>query len=58
MSEQIEEKEEELASAQAESDPLPLSEILDFPDSYFEEDPVPTPVSELSTWPEGEGVRV
>ena len=52
----LEEKEDALASAQADNDPLPLSEILDFPDSYFEEDPVPTPVSELSTWPEGEEV--
>ena len=33
-------EEEALASAQAESDPLPLSEILDFPDSSFEEDSV------------------
>ena len=38
---------------------MPLSDILDFPDSYFEDDPVPTPVAELCTWPEeGEVVDI
>ena len=35
---------------------MSLVDILDFPDSYFENDPVPTSVDELSTWPEGEEV--
>ena len=46
------EKENEIASARAECTPTPLSEVFDFPDSYFEQDPVPTPVAELCTWPE------
>ena len=48
-------KEDELASAQAECVPIPLSEVFDFPDAYFEQDPVATPVEELSEWPEFEG---
>ena len=52
ISEQERESAGEIASAQAESTPVPLSDILDFPDSYFEEDLVPTPVAEWSTWPE------
>ena len=51
LSEQERERADE-ASAQAESTPVPLSDILDLPDSYFEEDLVPTPVAEWSTWPE------
>ena len=49
--EQNREEADELASALSESTPVPLSDILVFPDAYFEEDPVPTPVAELSTWP-------
>ena len=45
------EHEEDMASAQAECNPTPLSEIFDFPDSYFEQDPVPTSVDELEEWP-------
>ena len=52
ISEQERDSADEIASAQAESTPVPLSDILDFPDSYFEEDLVPTPVAEWSTWPE------
>ena len=52
ISEQNRESADELASAQLECTPVPLSDILDFPDSYFESDPVPTPVAELCTWPE------
>ena len=52
LSEQERERADEEASAQAESTPVPLSDILDLPDSYFEEDLVPTPVAEWSTWPE------
>ena len=50
-SEQNREEADELASALSESTPVPLSDILDFPDAYFEDDPVPIPVAELSTWP-------
>ena len=49
--EQLEEEQNVVALEQKVCDPLPLSDILDFPDSYFEDDPVPTPVEELSTWP-------
>ena len=31
-------------SAESDSDPLPLSEIFEFDDGFFEDDPVPTPV--------------
>ena len=55
LKEQEGEKADELASAQSESNPVSLVDILDFPDSYFENDPVPTS-DELSTWPEGEEV--
>ena len=40
------------ASAQAECVPIELSDVFDFPDEYFEQDPVPTPVEELEVWPE------
>ena len=35
---------------------MELSDVLDFPESYFEDDPVVTPVEELCTLPEGRGV--
>ena len=40
-----------------ESDCVPndLSEIFDFPDSFFENDPVPTPATDVDSWP-AEGV--
>ena len=48
------EKADELVSAQSDCTPLALSEVFDFHDSYFEEDPVPTPVEELGE----EGVEI
>ena len=45
-------REDDIASAQAECEPTPLSDVLDFPDSYFEQDIVVEPVEELSEWPE------
>ena len=51
-------KEDDLASAQAECVPTPLSEVFDFPDSYFEQDPVPIPVEELDEWPAFEDVNL
>ena len=50
--EEAREKEDEIASAQAECVPTPLSDVFDFPDSYFEQDTVATPVEELSEWPD------
>ena len=47
--------EDESASALSECCPVELSEVLDFPESYFEDDPEPTPVEALCTLPE-EGV--
>ena len=32
--------------------------VLDFPDSYFVEEPEPTPVAALCTWPEVEEVQI
>ena len=51
ISEQSRDWADELASAQSDCIPVPLSDVLDFPDSYFENDPVVTPVAELCTWP-------
>ena len=51
--ERMEDEQNVQASAQSESEPLPLSEIIDIPDSYFEQDPLPTPIDECSTLPEG-----
>ena len=45
------EQEDALVSAQSDCEPIQLSDVLDFPDSYFEQDPVPTPVSDIDTWP-------
>ena len=45
------ENEDDMISAQAECKPTTLSEIFDFPDSYFEQDPVPISVDELEEWP-------
>ena len=53
LKDKLEDEKNVVAAAQTESDPLPLSDILDFPDSYFKDDPVPTPVEELSAWPKG-----
>ena len=49
---------DELASAQSECRPRDLTEVLDFPESYFEDDPVTTPVAELCTWPVVERVDI
>ena len=51
--ERVEDEQNVLASAQSECDPLPLSEIFDISDSFFEQDPLPTPIEECSTLPEG-----
>ena len=50
--EAAEDREDDVASAQAECEPTPLGDVFDFPDSYFEQDPVPTPMEELEEWPE------
>ena len=50
--EKKEDSENQLASAESEAEPVPLEDIFDFPDSYFEQDPTPTPVEECSTLPE------
>ena len=42
-----------VVSENADCDPIPLSNILDFPDSYFEADPVATPAEDIETWPAG-----
>ena len=52
------EKEDLEASAQSEATPVPWSDILDFRDSYFEQDIVSTPVEEWSTLPEVSVVEV
>ena len=46
------ELEDDVASAQAECQPIPMGDIFDFPDAFFELDPVPTSVDELDEWPE------
>ena len=51
--ERVEDEKNVLASAQSECDPIPLSDIYDFPDSYFGDDVVPTAVDELSDGPKG-----
>ena len=50
--EKKEDSENMLASAESEAQPVPLADIFDFPDSYFDEDPLPVPVEESSTLPE------
>ena len=37
----VEEEQDAIAAAQSECDPLPLSEIFDFSDGFFEQDPLP-----------------
>ena len=49
---QLEEEEaDDLASAQAECEPVPLSDMLDLPDAYFDEECEATPVEESATLP-------
>ena len=45
-------REDDIASAQAECEPIPLGEVFDFPDAYFEQDAIVEPIEELSEWPE------
>ena len=47
-----EDTENQIASAESEAEPVPLEDIFDFPDAYFEQDPTPTPLEECSTLPE------
>ena len=56
--EQIERDTDETLSAECECVPREVDCILDFPESYFEEDPQITPVAELCTWPEVEEVDI
>ena len=55
--EELEHSQDDLASAQCESDPLPLSDIYNFDDALFEKDPLPTPVDKCEVLP-GVGVGV
>ena len=51
---QIEEtRQDEIASANSDCDPIPLSDILDIQDSFFDQDPVPTPILDSSESQEG-----
>ena len=52
ISEENKERDDVLASVESEAEPVSLEDVFDFPDSYFEQDPVPTPVDECSTLPE------
>ena len=49
---------DDVASAQSECQLVDLLQIIDLPDSYFEDDPEPTPVEECSTLPEGSVVEM
>ena len=57
-----EERENDIASAQAECLPVSLNEVFAFPDSYFEQDEVydatVEPINELSEWPEIDKVEL
>ena len=57
-SEREEIAENETASTQSECQPLDLLQVIDLPDSYFEDLPAVTPVDKLITLPEGEVVNV
>ena len=50
----LDEKADEVVVAQAAKELVPLSEIFDFSDDYFEPDPVTSTVTELSTGPKEE----
>ena len=56
--EEKEDRESVLASAVSEAEPVQLDDIFDFSDSFFDQDPVPTPVEECSTLPEGSVVEI
>ena len=57
-----EDKENDIASAQSECEPVALADVLDFPDSYFEPDEAfdatAIPVGESSEWPEIDSVEL
>ena len=48
---ELDDCENDRASAESESNPLPLSEIFGFEDRFFEDDPVPTPVEDCEVLP-------
>ena len=48
---ELDDCENDRASAESESNPLPLSEISGFEDRFFEDDPVPTPVEDCEVLP-------
>lgn len=50
---QKEDEEHEIASAQSGCDPLPLSDIFDFSDEFFEQDPLPIPIEECPSLDDG-----
>ena len=56
--EQRRDEDDEFASAQSECRPRELVDVIDFPESYFEDDLVTTPVAALCTWPEGDVVDI
>ena len=39
---------EQIAFEESEAEPVPLEDIFDFPDAYFEQDPIPTPLDECA----------
>ena len=50
--EKLEEIENDVASAQSESNPVALSDIFGFEDEFYEDDPLPTPVDSCEVLPE------
>ena len=44
--------EDAVLSEESECSPNDLSTIFDFPDSFFDRDPIPTPASDVNSWPE------
>ena len=57
-----EDRENDIASAQSECEPVALAEVFDFPDSYFEPDEAfdatVIPVDESNEWPESASVEL
>ena len=53
-----EEESDSLASEQADCDPVPLPEIADYPEAYFDEDCEATPVEAWSTLPEADLIEI
>ena len=57
-----EDRDNDIASAQSESDPIALSDVLDLPDAYFEPDEVfdasVDPLPDSSEWPEIDNVEL